>query len=314
MLEAGVARSLDVTNDFRDQFDNPNLSALVGRDPWDYVDRRGWGVAAARSLDRRGSMARVELAYVEDRAVSRHLDKALLGRLLRDNRNIAEGSYLRTRFLLDWNPAVSPVVARDGVGFRGEVEQAGGDLEYTRIEGRLVLRKSLRPLFLMARLHAGALLADNPPPQQLFELGGPAGFPGFEYKEFAGNRALLFRTRVTYPLPFLDTPVRIGSGIILPALAPAISVGLQSGLADARSAPARAAVASLGIRRDDNTREIITDPSTGAALPASVPTSRLKTSLDIRIGVFGDALGVGLARALTRGRKTTFFVAIGRQF
>jgi hypothetical protein len=314
MLEAGVARSLDVTNDFRDQFDNPNLSALVGRDPWDYVDRRGGGVAAARSLDARGSMARVELAYVEDRAVSRHMDKSLLGRLLRDNRTIAEGSYLRTRLVLDWHPAVSPVVARDGIGARAELEQAGGDLDYTRVEGRLVLRKSLRPLFLMARLHAGAVFADRPPPQQLFELGGPAGFPGYEYKEFAGNRALLFRARVSYPLPWLDTPVSIGRGITLPAFAPAISFGLQTGLADATTPSARDAVASLGVRRDDGTGALVRDPVTGAVLPASVPTGTLKTSVDLRVGIFGDALGVGLARALSQGRKILFFVAIGRQF
>jgi hypothetical protein len=314
MLEAGVARSLDVTNDFRDQFDNPNLSALVGRDPWDYVDRRGGGVAAARSLDARGSTARVELAYVEDRAVSRHMDKSLLGRLLRDNRNVAEGSYLRTRLVLDWHPAVSPVVARDGVGARAELEQAGGDLDYTRIEGRVVVRKSLRPLFLMARLHAGAVFADRPPPQQLFELGGPAGFPGYEYKEFAGNRALLFRARVSYPLPWLDTPVSLGRGVTLPAFAPAISFGLQTGLADATTQSARDAVASLGVRRDDGTGALVSDPVSGAALPASVPTGTLKTSVDLRVGIFGDALGVGLARALSQGRKLLFFVAIGRQF
>ena len=292
LLEGGGARSLDVTNDFRDQFDSPNTSALLGRDNWDYVDRLGGGIAAARRLDHAGSLARLEVAWVEDREVSRHMDRSFLRSRLRDNRAIAEGSYLRSRLLLDWHPAVSPVVARDGIGFRGELEQAGGDLDYTRVEARVVVRKSLRPLYLLARIHAGAVFSRHPPPQQLFELGGSAGFPGYEYKEFAGNRALLVRTRVTYPLPLLDTPVRLGRGITLPALAPAVSFGIQTGLADATSAAARDAVAAL----------------------TSVPADRLKTSVDIRIGIFGDALGVGLARALTSGRKTTFFVAIGRQF
>ncbi len=313
LLEARGGRSLEVTNDFRDQFDDPSLGALAGRDPWDYVDRLGAGAAISRLLGR-GSLARLELAWVEDRAVGRHMDKSLLGRLLRDNRNVAEGSYLRTRLLLDWNPAVSPAVARDGIGFRAELETATGDLDYTRVEARVVTRKSLRPLFLMARLHAGAVFAQDPPPQQLFELGGSAGFPGYEYKEFAGNLALLFRTRVTYPLPLLDAPLRIGRGITLPALAPAVSVGLQSGLADATNSGARAAVRNLGVLRDDKTGALVLDPETGVARPASAPANHLRTSLDIRVGVFGDALGVGLARALTRGRKTTFFVAIGRQF
>ncbi|HEU5219909.1 MAG TPA: hypothetical protein VFU23_14715, partial [Gemmatimonadales bacterium] len=313
-LSGGVARTLDVTNDFRDQFDNPNFGALAGRDPWDFVERRGGGVGAARRLDRWGSLVQVELAGVEDRAVTRHLNYSLFGRRLRDNRGVTGGSYLRTRLLLDWNPAVSPSVARDGIGVRLEGENAGGDLDYTRVEGRVVVRKSLRPLFLMVRLHGGAVLADVPPPQQLFELGGPAGFPGYQYKEYAGNRAALFRTRITYPLPLLDTPIRVGRGITLPALAPAVSVGFQSGMADARSANAREAVRSLGVLRNEETGVIVTDPETGATLPASVPTGRLKSSIDIRIGVFGDALGVGVARALEKGRTSTWFVVLGRQF
>lgn len=315
-LEGGVLRRLEVTNDFRDQFDDPSLGALAGRDPWDYLDRIGGGVGLSRLVGpgRRGSAARLELAWVDDRAVTRHMDKSLIGRLLRDNRNISEGSYFRTRLMLDWNPAISPVVARDGVGFRADLEHAAGDLDYTRVEARVVVRRSFRPLFLMVRLHAGAVIADAPPPQQLFELGGPAGFPGYEYKEFAGNRAVLFRTRISYPLPLLDAPIRVGRGITLPALAPAVSFGFQSGLAGTSSAAARAAVASLGVLRNDNTREVILDPVSGLPRPASVPAERLKTSVDVRVGVFGDALGVGLARALTAGRKSTFFVAIGRQF
>jgi hypothetical protein len=36
--------------------------------------------------------------------------------------------------------------------------------------------------------------------------------------------------------------------------------------------------------------------------------------VDIRIGFFGDALAVGFARALEKGRKTKFLFAFGRQF
>jgi hypothetical protein len=108
--------------------------------------------------------------------------------------------------------------------------------------------------------------------------------------------------------------VSIGRGITLPAFAPAISFGLQTGLADATTPSARDAVASLGVRRDDGTGALVRDPVTGAVLPASVPTGTLKTSVDLRVGIFGDALGVGLARALSQGHKILFFVAIGRQF
>ena len=314
-VEAGAGRLLEVTNKFRNQFDNPAFGAMVGRDPWDYVERELAGAAVARSLERGGgSIVRVELARVTDRQVERNMEHGLSGALLRINRNITPGTYWRARGLLDWHPEVSPLFARDGVGFRGEIEAGSGDLDYTRVEGRVVLRKSLTRVFLIARLHAGAVFATDPPPQQLFELGGPAGLPGYDYKEFAGDRAVLFRTRLSYPLPFLAAPIRIGSGVTLPSLAPAISIGFQGGFTDARSSGGLAAVRALGDKYDDKTGEPVTDPATGEPLPAAVATDRIRTSVDLRIGFFGDALAVGFARALESGRKTRVVLAFGRQF
>ena len=222
--------------------------------------------------------------------------KSLSGSRLRDNRGIWEGSYFRTRALLDWNPEVSPGFARNGIGFRGEVEHAGGELDYTRVEARVVSRASVNRVSLVTRLHAGAVFANRPPPQQLFEMGGPAGLPGYNYKEFAGDRAMLFRTRVTYALPLLDTRRQLRSRATLPALAPAISIGFNAAIADVRTAGGAAAVAGLG------------------AVPASVAGGTVHPSIDVRLGIFGDALGVGLARALEPGRKAQFIFAFGRQF
>ena len=314
-LEAGAGRLLEVTNKFRNQFDHPAFGAVVGRDPWDYVERELAGAAVVRSLEAGGgSIVRLEVARVSDDSVERHMAHGLSGALLRINRNIAPGTYWRAKGLLDWNPDVSPLFAHDGVGFRGEIETGSGDLDYTRVEGRVVLRKSLAPVFFIARLHAGAVFATDPPPQQLFELGGPAGLPGYDYKEFAGDRAALFRVRMTYPLPLLSLPIRIGSGVTLPSLAPAISVGFQGGFTDANTAGGLAAIRALGDKYDDKTGELVTDPVTGAPLPAAVATDRIRSSVDIRIGIFGDALAVGLARALESGRKTRFVLAFGRQF
>jgi hypothetical protein len=313
-LDANGGRNLDVTNDFRNQFDSRALTALVGRDAWDYVDRREGGLSITRSLESQGSIIRLEGARVRDAAVSRHLSKTLLGSKLRPNREITPGTYWRGRLTLDWNPEVSPLFAHDGVGFKAEVEQASGELDYTRFEGRLVLRKNLSRLFLIARLHGGALFSDAPPPQQLFELGGPAGLPGYDYKEFAGDRAVLFRARVTYPLAMLDLPWRLSSHLTLPALSPAISLGFQSGFTDTRNAAGDAAVRALGDQYDYKTGALVTDPLTGNPLPASVVTDKLRKSVDLRIGFFGDALAVGVARALEKGRKTKFLFAFGRQF
>lgn len=314
LLEASGGRTIEVTNKFREQFDNPVLGAMFGRDSWDYLDRLGGGLGVTRRLDQSGSIAQFEVAAVEDRALVRHMEKSLVGVRLRDNRNSVEGNYFRARALLELNPVPSPDFAYDGIGFRGEVEHGAGDLDYTRVEARVVVRKSLVPFIFIGRVHGGAVFADNPPPQQLFELGGPAGLPGYEYKEFAGDRALLFRTRLTYPLPMLDTPLRIGRGVTLPSLSPAISFGWQTGIADVRNAGGTAAVRALGDKRDDKTGELVTDPLTGNPLPAAVPTDEFHHSIDIRIGFFGDALAVGIARALEPGRKNRFIFAFGRQF
>jgi hypothetical protein len=313
-VDASGGRTLDVTNKFRNQFDSRALSALVGRDAWDYLDRYEGGISLTRSLESQGSIVRLEGARVKESAVSRHLTSSLLGGKLRPNRNIAPGSYWRGRLTVDWNPEVSPLFAHDGVGFKAELEQGSGDLDYTRVEGRVVMRKNLTKLFLIARVHAGAVFSNAPPPQQLFELGGPAGLPGYEYKEFAGDRAVLFRTRLTYPLALLDLPWRINAHLTLPALAPAISLGFQGGFTDTRNAAGTAAVRALGDRYDYKTGELVLDPLSGEPLPASIVTDKLRTSVDLRVGFFGDALAVGLARALERDRKTRFIFAFGRQF
>ncbi|HEV8599611.1 MAG TPA: hypothetical protein VGQ69_09650 [Gemmatimonadales bacterium] len=313
-LYGRAARELDVTNEFRNQFDSRALAALLGRDAWDYVDRREAGAALTRSLDPQGGILKLEFARVEDAIASRHMEKSLFGRTMRPNRNIAPGTYWRSRATLDWNPEVSPLFAHDGVGFRAEVERGDGELDYTHLEGRVVLRKTLTRMFFIARLHGGALLSDAPPPQQLFELGGPAGMPGYEYKEFAGDRAALFRMRLTYPLTLANLPWRVSSRLTLPALAPAISLGFQAGYTDTRNAAGAAAVRALGDRYDYKTGELVSDSLTGDALPASVVTDKVKTSIDVRIGFFGDALAIGVARALEKGRKTRFIFAFGRQF
>jgi hypothetical protein len=47
--------------------------------------------------------------------------------------------------------------------------------------------------------------------------------------------------------------------------------------------------------------------------PAAVADGRVHASVDLRIGLFGDALAVGIARALERGRAWQFIFAFGRQ-
>ena len=313
LWELSGGRVLDVTNDFRNQFDNPSTAGLVGRDPWDYVEREGVQLFGTRAIrDARGSAIRVEGAYVSDNAVSKHRDKSLVGLRFKENRTAAEGTYFRGRAMFDWNPDVSPLFALDGVGFKFDFEAGAGDIYYKRVEARLVARKSFKRVFFVARLHGGMLFSSAPPPQQLFELGGAVGLPGYEYKEFAGNRAALFRMRLTYPFSFLDSPINLGKGVVLPSLAPAISIGYQTGVAHASNQAARDAVRALGnFENNDGTVPV---DGNGDPLPASSSISSPKGSVDIRIGFFGDALAIGFARAIQRGRSTKFIFALGRQF
>ena len=313
-IEASGGKDLDVTNKFRNQFDSRALSALVGRDAWDYVGRTEGGLGITRRLKAHGSIFTLEGARVKDDSVDRNMEKSLFAKGLRPNRGVAQGKYWRGRALIDWNPEISPLYVKDGIGFRGEFEYGNGDLDYKRIEARVVLRKNFSRMFFITRVHAGAVFSDAPPPQQLFELGGPAGLPGYEYKEFAGDRAVLFRTRLTFPLGLFDLPWRVNPRVTFPALAPAFSIGFQGGYTDTRNAAGAAAVLALGNRYDYKTGKVVNDTTTGLPLPASIVTDKLKTSVDIRIGFFGDALAVGFARALEKGRKTKFLFAFGRQF
>ena len=315
IVDFSGGRSLDATNKFRNQFEEPSVDGLYSRDNWDYVDRWWAGATGTWTLTAtRGNILQADIGWARDQAVSRNMEHSVLrNSLLRPNRGITEGDYIRTRILFDWNPDVSPVFARDGIGSRVEIERGDGDLDYTRVEARLVARKTFSRAFVMTRLHLGAVFAGEPPPQQLFELGGPAGLPGYEYKEFAGDRAALLRVRGSLPLTFLDVPLRIGSWLDLSSLSPAISLGAQAAFTDASDASARDAIRRLGDRYDETTGAQLTT-LTGEPLPASVATDKVLTSVDLRIGFFGDALGFGVARALQRGRKTEFFAVFGRQF
>ena len=61
---------------------------------------------------------------------------------MRENRGVAEGRYARTAFTLDWRPDVSGEFLRTGLGARLYYERGDGELDYQRIEGRVLLDHS----------------------------------------------------------------------------------------------------------------------------------------------------------------------------
>jgi hypothetical protein len=154
------------------------------------------------------------------------------------------------------------------------------------------------------RLDAGAVLG-TPPPQQLFELGRQ-NLPGYDYKEFAGNQAVVLRGLLMYRLNVLQSPWRLTQRFWLPAPAPALSVGLQSGWTGVSSDAAREAVTRLGAR-------LVVD-SLGRAF--SVPVSRVtgdaRASVALGIRFFGGAVGLSLERAVDHAGPWRLRVELGQ--
>src|SRR5690606_33281932 len=132
------------------------------------------------------------------------------GDTLRPNRPIDPGRYGLARLTLEHGRSVHIGSLRPGLGAALTLEQAAGDLVWRRLEGRLHLRAMHGPWTFAARLDAGIVDGDPPPLQTLYEIGTATTLPGYDYKEFAGDRAALVRGMVRYDPGILDTPIRLG--------------------------------------------------------------------------------------------------------
>ncbi|HKG93547.1 MAG TPA: hypothetical protein VKA84_16685 [Gemmatimonadaceae bacterium] len=320
-LRAG--RTLDITNDFRLPFDSgSSLGALLGVDAYDYVDRRAAALVLGRTFGERvaggfggggndaggGAALRLEAGVGSDRYAARQLMRGLtkVDSGFRENRGVAEGDYWRTALSAELHPAVNIDFMRPGVGALVTYERADGfgarPLGWQRVEGRALVRREWGPLIYAARADAGAVFGAGggpPPPQQLFELGEAQRLPGYGYKEFAGDRAAVARALTMYGLPYFRAPLRLGR-YTLPAPAPALSFGVQSGWASVGDREsARRALSLLG-----------TNPETGE--PVSRPTNGVRTSVDVMVRFFGAALGLGVARPVDHPAPWRFVVGWGQ--
>ena len=303
---AGVrgGRAADLTNDFRSALDSGStVAALLGEDAYDYVERRSAAVFAARRLTARVDrpvVARVEAGWGRDAPMANAIARGPVGdRRFRENRGALEGSYGRAAAQLELDPDMAAEALRPGMGALLHAELARGEVDWARIEARLLVRRQRGDAMVMARGDAGVLLADRPPPQQLFELGGSV-LSGYEYKEFAGDRAALGRVLAMYTFPVLRAPVRLSRGLALPGLSPGVSVGWQSGWASVGGREASAdAVRMLGIDE--------------AGVPVSRPTDGVRSSYDVRLRLFGGAASAGAARAVERGSRWRFVFGITQE-
>ena len=302
-----AGRSLDITNDFRVAFDSGNATnALLGVDDYDYVDRRAAMLSVGRVLRPRvGSAIRVDLGVVDDRNAGVHMTRALLGRRrFRENRAVLEGRYARSALTVDWRPDVNGELMRMGYGGRLYYERGDGDLAYQRIELRGAVRWNRGRTTIAARADLGQVSGAEIPPQQLFELGSSEALPGYGFKEFAGDRAALFRGVVMYRLNVLNGPVPLTRRLWLPNPSPALAIGLQAGWTEISSTAAQTAVDRLS-QGDPNQLALWR--------PVSRASDGIRATISGGLRFFGGGVGLLAARPLDHRGGWRLLVTFGGQ-
>ena len=306
-LRAG--RSLDVTNDFRNVLDSgSSLGALFGQDNYDYVDRYSASASATRTFAKRSARAGIEVGWADDRAVVNQLSRGPIGgQLFLANRGVDQGNWLRTALKLEWHPDEAAEFMKPGFGAALSYLRGDGQLNFQRAELRLNARTNSGPWTFASRLDAGVVFG-SPPPQQLFELGSTENLPGYDYKVFAGNQAVVVRGLAMYQLHLLRAPIRVTQRFWLPAAAPALAVSLQGGWTGASNEVASAAILRLG------SQAAIGQPLRGLPTPVSVVTGNARESVSMGIRFFGGTIGLAVARPIDRGAAWKGRVEFGQLF
>jgi hypothetical protein len=302
-----VGRQLDVTNKFLNGLDSASsIVTFFGDDFFDYVDRRSVGAQLARTVGAKyGKQVRLDVALVEDRNAVTNYRGLPLGSEVRENRGVAEGRYGRTIATWDWRPNVNGEFLRPGLGARLRYERGDGDtIAYQLVSGLLGVRSHRGPVVLAARLDAGVVISDAPPPQQLFELGSYQGLEGYEGNAFAGDRAALFRSVAMYQLPIGRSPLRVRPRLWLPAPSPAIAIGLHAGWTEASSVAARDAVLARG--------EVCTGTAPVVCRPVARPSEGWRGAGVVGLRVFGGVASIGAAKPFD-GRGWRGVVRMGGQ-
>lgn len=304
-----LERALVHTNDFLPPLTwGSTVSALLGSaDDFDYLDRRSATVSVRRALGaKRHSLVRFEAGPASDHSVSQHISQGLYvarGQGFRPNRGIRPGDYFRTALGIEINPQVSGLFVDRGVGFGLSYERADGNLRWQRVEVHTAARREVGPFQVFARGDAGVLPV--PAPQAMFEIGGDLGLSGYDYKEFAGDRAALVRTVVGYTFPILRAPMRLPSLLILPGLAPGIAAGIHGGWTGVSDPAAERALLELGTK---------VDSVTGSTIPVSRVTGGMRSSAELLVTFFSGSLALGVTRPIDQAGAWKFTGRIGQGF
>jgi hypothetical protein len=295
-------RALVSTNDFTPPLDeDPGLAALVSSiDDYDYVDRSSSTLAFTRFLGGvRTGLFTAELGGARDRPERARLAHGLFGGpAFRRNRGADAGAYGIARVSFEWHPNVSGDFVTPGVGARVSNELARGQLNWDRVELRVSARRYIGPLNIAFHGDGGADFGSEPPPQTLFELGGDASLPGYDYKEFVGDRAALARAAISYRLNLWKRPIRI-RGLVIPGVSPGLAVSANGGWTRLTASGSRAA-ARLGV-----------DPS---GTPGAGPSRGIRATVGGGVTFFSDLVHIGVARPVDEPRPWRWVFGVGPLF
>ena len=298
-------RQLANTNDFTPPL-NPEsggLAAMFGSvDDFDYVDRRVALASVTRVIGvSDAALVTLQAGAGADRAEVSRLEHGLVGGgSFRPNRGAAEGSYALGIFEAEIHPGVSGDFVQPGVGAKLHYEIGRGTLEWQRADLLLAGRRYFGPVAITLQGDAGVVWGDVIPPQQLFEVGGSGTLPGYDYKEFAGDRAVLLRSQVSYAFPLWRMPHRLWRTLFVPGVAPGIAAGLQGGWTSLSTDAARTAVTALG--------------PAGSTTPVSRPTDGFRATFGFGLTFFSGSAHVGIARPVDHKAPWRLVGGLGHNF
>lgn len=298
-------RALASTNDFALPLsDDPGLAAFLGSiDDYDYVDRRRVSISLTRILGAVDvGLATVQLGVGDDREERSRLTQGLFSgpSRFRMNRGATNGSYALGTADVEFHPNVTGDFVQPGIGARLHYEGASGALDWQRTELALSGRKYWGPVSIALHADGGIVTGAHPPPQTLFELGGSELLPGYEYKQFAGDRAALFRSFASYRFPIWRRPMRVWRNYFLPGFGPGLAVSAQGGWTELSSAGARQAVVLLG--------------DGWSVAPVSQPTNGVRATVGAGLTLFSDLLHIGVARPVDRAAPWKLVAGFGATF
>ncbi len=302
--EATAEHELAIVTKFRDPLDYAmGTRPIFSQDLYDYANRSVGQVGVGYGLEQhRSGVIRADIGVVKDSYTPQELVHGPLGQDYYPLAYVTPGTYFRSRISLIWREDISSHFARPGIGAQVYLENGQGDFQYTSVNARLVGRENVKGLLLSFVGYGGLATAPSSiPTQQLFLIGGDFTLPGYDFDQFGGNRALLLTGSIGYVLPFLKQPIPVSKKLALPAINPNINFIGYVGWTGA-SDVGQAALDQLGTRVNSN----------GQLEPYSVTTNGPRGSVQVKLGLFGNFLGFGLARTLDANGTWAFVFSISQ--